>query len=100
MCVLIKNNALIKEIVEAGNIDPGNVQIIYGLDNGQKFNKIAFLVKDKDNREENNGRQRRCSELFHNKFKDSGVKMLILAAVVPACPENHHNKECKNIIRF
>lgn len=86
-------DALIKEVVEARDLDPGDVQVICGLDNGQKFNKIAFLVKQKQTSLEEKGRQRRSMELFRDKFKDSGVKMLILAAVIPSCPENHHNQK-------
>ena len=86
-------DALIKEVVDARNLDPGDVQVICGLDNGQKFNKIGFIVKNKEQSLSDTGRQKRSDELFKGKFKDSGVKMLILAAAVPSCPENHHNQK-------
>ena len=31
------------------------------------------------------------TKLFKKEFKETSVKKLILAAVVPNCPENHHN---------
>lgn len=86
-------DAFVREVVDARNYDPGEVQVICGLDNGQQMNKIGFVVIQKDKENVEAGRTKRCQELFKNSFKDSGVKMLLLAGVVPNCPENYHNQK-------
>ena len=57
----------------------------------RKRRKISRKEKSKE--ESNLGRTKRSDELFKDQFKDAGVKKLILAAVVPSCPENHHNQK-------
>ena len=79
--------------IHARGLDPGKVQVLVGLDDGQKFNKIGFVLKDIENEEEDTDRVRRSQGLFPKKFKDSGVKSLLLAAVVPGTPENFHNQK-------
>ena len=86
-------DSFVREVVDTRKYNPGEVQVICGLDNGQQMNKIVFIVKQKDKEGEEAGRTRRSQELFKNTFKDSGVKMLLLAAVVPSCPENYHNQK-------
>ena len=78
--------------IHARGLDPGNVRVLVGLDDGQKFNKIGFVLKDVE-KVEHTGRAKRSEGLFPKKFKDSGVKSLFLAAVVPGTPENHHNQK-------
>ena len=58
-----------------------------GLDDGQSFNKIGFIVKDKNSKETEE------TKLLKKVFKYSGVKHLFLASVVPETPENHHNQK-------
>ena len=36
---------LVQDVVEARGYNPGHVQVICGLDNGQDFNKIGFIIK-------------------------------------------------------
>ena len=85
-------DAFVREVVDARKLQYDEVQVLCGLDNGQQFNKIAFLVKRKEENEMESGKSKRSEELFKAKFKDSGVKKLLLAAIVPACPENHSNQ--------
>ena len=42
--------------------------------------------------EEGSSRATRKDELFKDKFKDTGVKRLFIAAMVPKTPENNHNQ--------
>ena len=92
--VVVKDlDSYVREVVDARGYSPDNIQVICGLDSGQKFNKIGFIVKNSDSSDEKFGRKHRGDELFNNIFKDSGVKKLQLAAVIPACPENYHNQK-------
>ena len=86
-------DSFVREVVDVRQLHHDQVQVLCGLDNGQGFNKIAFLVIQKDKEEVESSRTKRSEELFRDKFKDSGVKKLLLAAVIPACPENHHNQK-------
>ena len=52
---------------------------------------ITIIVKNKNIEGESTGRKERGYELFSDVFKDSGVKRLHLAAVIPACPEIYNN---------
>ena len=42
---------------------------------------------------EGTSRTTRSEELFKDKFKDTGVKRLFIAAIVPKTPENNHNQK-------
>ena len=50
--------------IHARGLDPGKVQVLVGLDDGQKFNKIGFVLKDIENEEEDTDRVRRSQGLF------------------------------------
>lgn len=92
--VVVKDlDSYVRAVVDARGYSPDAVQVICGLDNGQKFNKIGFIVRNKNIEVESTGRKERGDELFSDVFKDSGVKRLHLAAVIPACPENYHNQK-------
>ena len=80
------------QLILARGLNPGDVQVLVGLDDGQGFNKIAFTLIEKE-KDEKDGRSRRSEGLFPRSFKSSGVKKLFLAAVVPGVPENHHNQQ-------
>ena len=80
------------QLILARGLNPGDVQVLVGLDDGQGFNKIAFTLIEKE-KDEKDGRSRRSEGLFPRSFKSSGVKKLFLAAVVPGVPENHHNQK-------
>ena len=82
-------DTLVKEVVDSRQYNAGDIEVICGLDNGQNFNKIGFIVKEKTS----NSSEENPKGLFNNSFKDSGVKKLILAAVIPNCPENYHNQK-------
>ena len=79
-------------LIHARNLNPGDVQVLVGLDDGQGFNKIGFTLID-CGKEVVEGRTKKSQGLFPKAFKDSGVKKLFLAAVVPGVPENHHNQK-------
>ena len=81
----------VMHLIHARNMDPGDIQVLVGLDDGQGFNKIAFTLIEKE-KDEKQGRSRRSDGLFPKIFKSSGVKKLFLAAVVPGVPENHFNQ--------
>ena len=76
------------QLILARGLNPGDVQVLVGLDDGQGFNKIAFTLIEKE-KDEKDGRSRRSEGLFPRSFKSSGVSKLFLAAVVP---KNHHNQ--------
>ena len=51
-----------------------------------------ILLEGEDDEEDGSVRNTRADELFKDRFKDSGVKRLFIAAVVPKTPENNHNQ--------
>ena len=66
------------EIIDQRALNPSESEILCGLDDGQKFNKIGLILKSKsiqESEEENTTRTTRYEELFKNKFKESGVKL-------------------------
>ena len=80
---------MVKDVIEVRGFDPSNTEVCVGLAHGQGFNKIGFIVKEK---EPTNKDDRDKSLLFKNVFKDSGVKRLLIAAMFPVTPENHFNQ--------
>ena len=82
----------VMQLIHARNLDPGDIQVLVGLDDGQGFNKIAFTLIEKE-KDEKQGRSKRSDGLFPKIFKSSGVKKLFLTAVVPGVPENHFNQK-------
>ena len=48
----------VMHFIHARGLNPGNVRVLVGLDDGQKFNKIGFVLKDVE-REDQEGRVRR-----------------------------------------
>ena len=43
--VVVKNlDSYVREVVDARGYSPDNIQVIFGLDNGQKFKKLGIIV--------------------------------------------------------
>ena len=64
-------DSFVREVVDARQLDHEQVQVLCGLDNGQQFNKIAFLVKEVDKEPSSTSRTKRSETLFKDKFSDS-----------------------------
>ena len=61
-------DSFVREVVDVRQLQHDQVQVLCGLDNGQGFNKIAFLVMQKDKEEGESSRTKRSEQLFRDKF--------------------------------
>ena len=65
----------VMHIILALGLEPSQVKVFVGLDDGQKFNKIGFIIKEVVKKAKSDKLQH-SDNIFQNNFKDSSVKKL------------------------
>ena len=65
----------VMHIILACGLEPSQVKVFVGLDDGQKFNKIGFIIKEVVKKAKSDKLQH-SDNIFQNNFKDSSVKKL------------------------
>ena len=82
-------NALIDRVIEERGINENDMLIRVGMDGGGGFMKmcVSIFELNSNNQSKKSGYGKRLGE----RFKDSGVKKLMVIAIVPDVQENYVN---------
>ena len=77
-------NEVVERVIKTREIDEDNMIVRIGMDGGGGFMKVCLSVFDMRLEKKEQGR-------LKNRFKDSGVKKLLILAIVPDIQENYIN---------
>ena len=81
------------KVIRERRPNPGEDEVITGMDNGQGFLKVAMVVIDakEDENKQEGGRAKYSEGVCSKMFKSNSVKQLLMLSVAPNVPENWFN---------